>query len=347
MRSRLHVDGLNAGGKMSIVGARQVSRISGWCRTGSAVTTVLVITLATGCASGPPRTARLALEETTIVVGAVPAVDTAGLYIAQQRGYFASEGLRVKIVPIVSSELAISRQLAGVYDITLGGYVSYIQADAEQNADLRIIAEGSVMGPGEQGLLTMPRSRITAISGLKGAAIALNVVNNVGKILVGSALEEAGLRLSAVKFVPIPFQAMPSALEDHKVDAAWMPEPFLSATEESLGTSDISDLDFGAVASFPLVGYAVTGAWERRNPNTEAAFLRALEEGQEQADTDRTAVEEAMVAFIGVSRMTAAVMALPQYPVGRVDQVRIQRVADAMYAFGMLKQPFSVNQIAS
>jgi NitT/TauT family transport system substrate-binding protein len=310
-----------------------------------AIVTAGTTTLAAGCSGAPGQAA--GLEKTTIVVGAVPAIDTAGLYIAQQRGYFAAQGLRVKIEPIVSSELAISRQLAGVYDITFGGYVSYIQADAEQNADLHIIAEGSVMGPGEQGLLTMPGSRITTVAGLRRAAIALNVVNNVGTILVGSALESIGLPLSAVRFVQIPFQGMASALAQHRVEAAWMPEPFVSSAEETLGARDISDLDFGSVTSFPLVGYAATGAWERKHPRTEAAFLQALEEGQEVADTDRGAVERAMEAFVGVPPATAAVMALPQFPVGGVDRVRIQRVADAMRQFGLLKRPFNVGQMIS
>jgi NitT/TauT family transport system substrate-binding protein len=310
-----------------------------------AIATVGTTVLAAGCSGGSGHAA--GLEETTIVVGAVPAIDTAGLYIAQQRGYFAAEGLRVKIEPIVSSELAISRQLAGVYDITFGGYVSYILADAEENADLHIIAEGSVMGPGEQGLLTMPGSRITTVAGLRRATIALNVVNNVGTILVGSALESIGMPLSAVRFIQIPFQNMASALKDHRVGAAWMPEPFVSSAEETLGARDISDLDFGPVTSFPLVGYAATGTWERKHPRTEAAFLLALEEGQKVADTDRAAVEHAMEAFVGVPSATAAVMALPQFTVGGVDRVRIQRVADAMRQFGLLKRPFNVGPMIS
>jgi NitT/TauT family transport system substrate-binding protein len=310
-----------------------------------AIATVGTTALAAGCSGGSSHA--VGPEATPIVVGAVPAIDTAGLYIAQQRGYFAAEGLRVKIEPIVSSELAISRQLAGVYDITFGGYVSYIQADAEQNADLHLFAEGSVMGPGEQGLLTMPGSRITTVAGLRGATIALNVVNNVGTILVGSALESLGMRLSAVRFVQIPFQDMASALKDRRVGAAWMPEPFVSSAEETLGARDISDLDFGPVTGFPLVGYAATGTWERKHPRAEGAFLRALEEGQEVADTDRAAVEQAMEAFVGVPAITAAVMALPQFTVGAVDRVRIQRVADAMRQFGLLKRPFNVGPMIS
>jgi NitT/TauT family transport system substrate-binding protein len=299
--------------------------------------------MAAGCSGNSGHTS--GPEKTTIVVGAVPAVDTAGLYIAQQRGYFAAEGLRVKIEPIVSSELAISRQHAGIYDITFGGYVSYIQADAGHDADLRIIAEGSLMGPGEQGLLTMPGSRITTLTGLRGATVALNVVNNVGTILVGSALKSVGLSPSAVRFVQIPFPDMAAALKRHRVDAAWMPEPFASSTEEQLGAQDISDLDSGAVTGFPLVGYAATRAWEQRYPRTEAAFLRALEKGQEAADTDRAAVERAMESFLGVPPQVAAVMALPQYILGGVDRARMQRIVDAMQRFGMLKSRFNVSQM--
>jgi len=312
-------------------------------RIGAAIMAIALAAAGAGCSSSSSRAN--SPERTTIVVGAVPAVDTAGLYIAQQRGYFAAEGLRVKIEPIVSSELAISRQLAGVYDITFGGYVSYIQADAGQRAGLRVIAEGSTMGPGEQGLLTMPGSRVTTLAGLRKASVALNVVNNVGTILVGSALEQVGLSPSAVKFVQIPFPDMAAALGRHQVDAAWMPEPFVSSTEEQLGALDISDLDSGAVTGFPLVGYAATRAWERRYPRTESAFLRALAKGQQVADTDRAAVERAMETFLGVPPQVAAVMSLPRYILGGVDRARMQRVADAMRRFGMLKGRFEVGQM--
>jgi hypothetical protein len=72
-----------------------------------------------------------------------------------------------------------------------------------------------------------------------------------------------------------------------------------------------------------------------------------LEEGQEVADTDRAAVERAMEAFVGVPPATAAVMALPQFTVGGVERVRIQRVAGAMRQFGLLKRPFNVGPMIS
>ena len=45
-----------------------------------------------------------------------------------------------------------------------------------------------------------------------------------------------------------------------------------------------------------------------------------------------------------VPPQTAALIALPQFPLG-VDRLRLQRVADAMLRFGLLKKPFNVAQM--
>lgn len=311
-----------------------------------AIAIIGLISLVTaGCTGGSVSHGQAGgLEKTSIVIGAVPAADTAGLYIAQQEGLFAAEGLHVEIVPIVSAELAIGKQLAGTFDVTLGNYVSYIQADAYQHADLRIIAEGSVIQPDNQAIVTLPGSRITTLAGLRGATLAVNVPNNVGSILIGLAMEENGLSLSDVRLVPIPFPKMTAALNERQVAAAWLPEPFLSGAEEQIGAQQVTDLDHGAAVDFPIVGYAVTRAWEQRYPNTAAAFLRALEEGQKLADTSRSTVERATETFLGLPAQTAAVMALPEFPLG-VDPVRLQRVVNAMVRFGLLKQPFNVSQL--
>jgi NitT/TauT family transport system substrate-binding protein len=298
--------------------------------------------LAAGCTSTQAGAA--GLEKTSIVVGAVPSADSAGLYIAEQQGFFTAVGLHVKVVPIVSAEAAVGGQLRGTYDVTLGNYVSYIEADAEQHADLRIIAEGSVIQPGNQEIATLPGSKIRTLTGLRKATLAVNVLNNIGTILIGSALQEYGLRLSDVKLKAIPFPLMIAALQDHQVDAAWLPEPFLSSAGQQIGATGIYDLDQGSNTSFPIIGYAFTRTWEEKYPRTAAAFRQALERGQALADKSRADVERSIGTFVKVPPQTAALIALPQFPLG-VDRLRLQRVADAMLRFGLLKKPFNVAQM--
>src|SRR5579875_458454 len=285
---------------------------------------------------------------------ALPAVDSAGFFVALREGLFAARGLHVTFIPAVSSETVINAQALDEprdrVDISCGNYVSYIQAqenydqgkrpssasDAMVAADLDVFAEGSVMEPGAQGLYVMPGSRITTLAGLEGKTIGVNAPGNILYLLAASVLADHGLSVSRVRFAYYPLPDMAAMLRAGKISAAVLPEPFASQAEQSMGVTPLADLDQGATAAFPVQGCAVTRQWAALHPATLAAFRAAFEQGQEIADTSRSAVEQAMEALpgpLGITRMTAAVMALDSYPVGPVDVTRIQRVANVMRQF--------------
>src|SRR6516225_4809881 len=95
---------------------------------------IAVITgLAAGCASGSGTAALSSLttpEEPDVTVAALPAADLAGLYVAQDYGFFAQQGLHVRIEKIASSAAVLAAQEKGQVDITAGSYVAYIAAQA-------------------------------------------------------------------------------------------------------------------------------------------------------------------------------------------------------------------------
>jgi NitT/TauT family transport system substrate-binding protein len=287
-------------------------------------------------------------EKTTLNVGVVPAMDSAGFFIALNQGLFAREGLTINYTPAVSSETAVAQQLAGKLDITAGAYPSYITEVAVAHQPIEMIAEASVMQQGAQVIFTMPNSKIKTLRQLKGQMLGVNVTGNVDYLLDVSVLAENGISPKTVHFpkAPIPFPQMGALLASGQISAATLPEPFASLAEQEFGAVPLADLNQGATSNFPVEGYAVTKQWATQNPNTLRRFLAALELGQEIADTDRPAVEKAFEALNSpqngqVSAGIAAVMALDTYPIG-VDQARLQRVADVMFQFGLLKQRFSV-----
>ena len=84
-----------------------------------------------------------------------------------------------------------------------------------------------------------------------------------------------------------------------------------------MGLLELTDLDQGATAGFPVGWYVATKAWAKKYPRTLAAFLDALRAGQQIADSNRTAVEQAMEklpAPFTVSPTIAAVMSIETYP---------------------------------
>jgi len=303
-----------------------------------------IAALVAGCASGGAQVPGGTLEKPDLTVAVVPAVDSAGFFVALRQGLFAAQGLRIRYVPAISSETVIAAQEAGEYDITAGNYVSYIQAAANGRARLQIIAEGSTMQAGDQVVYTAPGSPVTTIAQLKGRRVAINAPMNINYLLVASVLAEHGIPPSAVRFVPVPFPAMGQALKSRQVAAAAIPEPFASEYAQSIGATELFDTGQGATQDFPILGYVVTRAWALRYPATLAAFVRALEQGQRIADTNREAVEAAMRQFTGISGVTASVMALDTYPLG-IDRIRLQRVPDVMRQFGLLTQPFAITSM--
>jgi len=304
--------------------------------------------------TGGGSAASPAVEQQDLNVAVVPAVDSAGFFVALHEGLFAARGLHVTFIPAVSSETVINAQALDEpldrIDISCGNYVSYIEAQENYDqgrrssstssamvaADLDIFAEGSVMETGAQGLYVMPGSHIRTLAGLEGKIIGVNAPGNILYLLAASVLADNGLSVSGVHFAYYPLPEMAAMLKAGKIAAAVLPEPFASQAEQSLGVTLLADLDQGATTAFPVQGCAVTRQWAALHPATLAAFRAAFEQGQEIADTNRSAVEKAMEALpspLGVSRLTAAVMAEDNYPVGPVDTVRIQRVADVMRQF--------------
>ena len=301
-----------------------------------------------GLAATAGSTSPNGLQKTTLDVAVVPAVDSAGFFVALHEGLFAKQGLTIHYTPAVSSDEVIDQQIAGKYDITGGNYVSYIQHYVDDHQPLEIIAEGSVMQQGTQAIYTMPDSKIKTLSELKGHVLGINAPLNINYLLAASVLTENGINLTQVHFPtePIPFPAMAAELAAGKIDAAAMPEPFATSAEQQYGAVELADLNQGATELFPIQGYVVTKAWAEQNPGTLKAFITALSQGQELADTSRHSVEQAMEDLSGpqngqVPPIVAAVMAVNIYPTS-IDKVRIQRVADVMYQFGLLHARFNV-----
>jgi NitT/TauT family transport system substrate-binding protein len=342
-----------------------------WGRAATAVALTAVAALAAGCSSGSGSGAGSIVsslptnygpaEQTTLNVGVVPAMDSAGFFVAQSEGLFTKEGLTINYSPATSSETAITQQLAGKLQISAGNYVSYVEAVAKQHDPLEIISEGSVMQQGAQTLFVMPSSHITELSQLKGKLIGVNAPLNIDYLLGVSVLKENGINPDDVKFPTakdkasapydgaIPFPYMAGDLNSGEVAAAIMPEPFASIAEQQYGAVPLADLNQGATTDFPIEGYVVTKAWAAANPNTLQRFLAALSAGQEIADTDRDAVEKAFEDINSapngqVPAKIAAVMALDTYPIG-IDQTRLQRVANVMYQFGLLTSKYDVGNM--
>jgi len=309
-----------------------------------AAVAVLSAALAAGCAShtGTGTTSALTQpEETHITVAAIPSTDLAGLYIAQDDGLFASQGLHVTIEQIASSQAVVADQLKGQIDVSAGSYIPYISAQAA-GSRFRILAEASTLKPDTRVLVVRAASHITSIAGLVGQKIGVNGTDSIGTLLISALLVDNGISPKRVDFITDSegFPAMPGQLQTGSWGSAFLAEPYVTIGEEDYGDQELADLDQGATVNFPIDGYVATRAWAEKYPKTAAAFVRAIQEGQAIADTQPLSVQAAIGRSDDLPTRVTAVMALPGFPTGPVDVQNIQRVAEAMLEFGVLSSQY-------
>jgi NitT/TauT family transport system substrate-binding protein len=303
-------------------------------------------------------------EQPTITLDVVPTADAAGIYIAQDAGYFAQQGLTVKIVPINGGEYGMGDLQTNTAQLVEGNYVSFILAQiagkfaapnpknpattlAVKPIDMRMIADTSQMQAGNQALYVLPNSPYKTVTQLSKdhATVSVNSPNNIGALFLGSLFSADGLKLKTIKQVIFPVLPESAAnLAAHKVDAAWLPEPFGTQAEQEYGAVPLADFDQGSLQNFPIGTVVGNAPWVQSHPNTVAAFLRAFQEGQQVADTNRAAVEQALVTHTGVTKEIAATMTLDTYPLV-MDVPVMQRVSDAMYEFGVITKAYNITSM--
>jgi NitT/TauT family transport system substrate-binding protein len=323
--------------------------------SGMAVAAILAVGGLAGCSSGATAAASASAKPTVITVDSVPASEEGGLYVAAYEGFFAQQGLAVTIKPITGGEAGIPDLQSGRADLVAGNYVSFILAQMAgkfegKPASMRIIAAGSELQPGSEALYVMPDSRFKTVASLGKyhARVGLNTPNDVGDVMVGALLEDTGYALSDIRQIVPPggFPALLKMLPAGKVDAIWLPEPLGTIAEQELGAVPLADFDQGSMQNFPFTGYIGATQWVRAHPGTVAAFLRALAEGQELADTDRAAVESAMEKYTGITPLVADNMSIDSYPL-TMDLPELQRVPDSMFQYGLTGGAKSAYQIAN
>jgi NitT/TauT family transport system substrate-binding protein len=305
--------------------------------------TVAAATALTGCSalgsdnssSGASSSNGGGLEKTKIKVAILTTVDTAPLWLAQDSGYFKDEGLEVETVVAASGQAAVTKAISGEADIAISSYMPFFVAKATGAADLQLVADATSIGPKSFAIVATPNSPVKTINDLQGKRIAMTAKNTASDLLAKSVMKDHGVPDDKVNWVQIPFPNVAAALKGGQVDAALLPEPFLSQAAKTAGAIPVADVDSGATQDFPLTGYGANKKWVQANPKTLAAFQRALQRATTETNRDRSKIEPLLAKYAKIDEDTTKLLSLPNFGV-KLDPRRMQRVPDLMLQMGAI-----------
>src|SRR5579862_3344032 len=309
----------------------------------SAVSALAVAVLAacgspgSGSASGSPGGGQATggtAAGTTVVVGSLPVLDTAGLQVAIKEGFFKQAGLNVTVESVAQSTVAIPDLLHGSIDVIGGGnYVSFLEAQANGTFPVEFLAPAVDCTTNNYGVVAMPSSGIAKASDLAGKTVAVNLTKNIQTLTTDAVLSADGVSAGAVKYVQIPFPDMVAALKSGKVDAISAVEPFLSAALAA-GGKLVTSTCTGPTADFPMSGYITTQTWAAAHPAAAKAFQTALEKGNAYANANPSVVREVLPSYTKITAAAAASVPLGTYP-ETLTTTPLQRIATLMKGGGL------------
>ena len=309
-----------------------------------AVSAFVMLCGATACGGSDSKSTNTAqtggLEKTTIKVRVLTVADVAPLYIAIKNGYFKAEGLTVEPQVIPLGTTAIQALTQGSIDICFANYVSFFNIEAKK-PQFRIVSDGYQAKPNMQVVTTLPDSGIKKISDVAGKKIGISTLNNVSQLAAEAILKTNGVDPKSVTFVKVDNPNMVTAMKGKQIDVGYELEPFLSQDQQKAGVVKVFDAMQGPTADLAIAGYATTNTWAKANPNTMAAFQRAMVKAQTAA-ADRSAVEQILPSYTKIDAKTASVINLGTFPT-TVSETRLRRVVDLMVQFGALKDPNAVD----
>ena len=186
-----------------------------------------------------------AAAQTSVRIGYMPIAEELPKMVANEKGFFKEHGLDAELVRFESGPDMGTALLGGSIQFGMIGTPGLINAAVAHRPLVAIVDNGSnVVGPSGYeyytGLVVLDGSPIQTIGDLKGKKIAINVLKaNSEAQTVMQVLRwnkehpDRKLDLGAdVQFITIPFGSMPIALEQGRVDAASMIEPFMTQLEQ-------------------------------------------------------------------------------------------------------------------
>ena len=248
------------------------------------------------CGGGPASSQASGADENqkvTLTLDWYPNADHAGVYLAQEQGFFKDEGLEVKIQQ--PSDPAAVLQLVAAGRSEFG--ISY--ENEVTNAAARDIPVQSVMAIMQEPLnsiIALKESGIDRPEDLAGKKIGY-AGQSFGTAVIDTVLEEAGADPASVEKINVGYDLRPALTSkrvDAIVDAYWNIEA-VELKGEGFETNVIRLPEVG-VPNYNELLVATSDDYAKENPEIVRRFVAALVKGHEAALNDPEAAKKALLA---------------------------------------------------
>ena len=265
----------------------------------------LLAAIAASCVPAQP-------EEPKLKLALIPVLDTIPIFIAQQNGYFAEQGITVETIPVKSPQerdvLVTTGQVDGV--LTDLQSVGLLNKDAPK---LKAVYTSRRPFPNAPmfRILAGPKTNISAPADLKGVPIGISA-NTVmeyltDRMLTGEGLKPEEIAKIEIGQIPVRFEQ----LMNGNIEAAALPDPLAQGAMAAGAKLIVDDSKYADLSQSVLT---FTTDTLNAKPGTVKKFLVAWEKAVNELNTNPGKYQSVLIEQGRVPKSIQDSYTMPPFP---------------------------------
>jgi NitT/TauT family transport system substrate-binding protein len=274
-----------------------------------------------------------------------PADDTMPILEAQQNGAFTRAGLDVQLTRAASGSAVAAAVAGGAVDIGKSSIVSIVNAHAK-GLPFVWIAPASMYNPAvpDGGLIVGTAAAIKTARDLNGQIVGVPALGDLNTVATRAWVDQNGGDSKTIQFVEIPISAQLAALDQGRIAAAGIINPFLSEAINS-GKARLLAPFYSAIANkFMLSGWFTTTDFVERHRDAIAKFQRIVETNSIWANAHHADTVPLLAAWSGVTVEQASHL-LRMTTGTRIAADDVQPVIDLLAKYGAIPKAFDAHDM--
>lgn len=219
-------------------------------------------------------------QDATVKAGIVNSATDALLFIADKKGYFKDEGLKVEFSKFDSAAKMIAPLGGGQLDVGAGAPSAGFYNAVARGIDVRIVADKGSLKQGYDYMPIMVRKdlvdsgKVKTLADLKGLRVAEPAEGTSTSVTMAASLESVGLKYDDVEHQFVGFPEHVSSFENGAIDAAATTEP--SAAQIVENGSAVRFFDSTTVYDGQQLAVILySGDFSQKRPAVAQCFMNA------------------------------------------------------------------------
>lgn len=309
---------------------------------GTSILLVVAISSALIWYSGANREAR------SVRIGFINIAASLPLFIADENDFFLDEGIAIETYTIANSNQLVDGILAGNLDVFVeSSAVPVLAAEIRSPGAMKIFAVSSITSEHPfDAILVRSDASIDSLQDLEDRNIGV-FPGSTARSLLNKFLEDLGIDVGRIAFLPIPPQSQLAALQEGSIAALHAYEP---TTAIALSSGDVRMLHGSVYAEMlepnPQGVAVVSAEFAKSSPEKAASTIRALERAMTFMTENDAESRTILSNRLGLPQAVADTMIF-LYMVGHDDisSATLQSYADMLTELGELPENLDVTEL--